>query len=165
MLVGETPAHVVAGVHRQAGVHEVLREHGVELAGSIPTQWWPEPSFRAVSDHLAQGHRPSAFICLNHRIAMGTYQACQEAGLAVPTDISVVSFDDSDLAGWLRPVLTSAAIPHFEMGRRAVEILLAPDRLPQVHRVQMTLRERSSVAAPAPRRRLHTVRRATATRP
>ena len=47
---------------------------------------------------------------------MGAYQACRDAGLAVPEDISVVSFDDSDLAGWLQPQLTSVADPAFRDG-------------------------------------------------
>ena len=84
---------------------------------------------------------------------MGAYQACQDAGLSVPEDISLVSFDDSDLASWLQPQLTSVAIPHFEMGRRAIEILLAEHRPPEVHLVPMTLRERDSIAAPQPRKR------------
>jgi LacI family transcriptional regulator len=149
VVVGETPAHVLAGVERLAGVQHVLAEQGLTLAGSIPTSWWPEPSYAAVAEFLAQGHRPSAFICLNDRIAMGTYQACHDVGLAIPDDISVVSFDDSDLASWLRPQLTSVAIPHFEMGRRAVEILLGQETPPQVHQVPMTLRERASAAPPA----------------
>ena len=115
--------------------------------------WWPEPAYIAVTEYLAAGHRPSALICLNDRIAMGAYQACQHAGLAVPEEISLVSFDDSDLAGWLRPQLTSVAIPHFEMGRRAIEILLSENRPPEVHLVPMTLRERDSIAAPLPRKR------------
>jgi LacI family transcriptional regulator len=80
---------------------------------------------------------------------MGTYQACQELGIRVPEDISVVSFDDSDLASWLRPRLSSVALPHFEMGRKAVELLLSADREPTVHRVQMPLRARSSVGPPS----------------
>jgi LacI family transcriptional regulator len=68
--------------------------------------------------------RPSALICLNDRIALGAYQALQEAGLRVPQDVSVVSFDGSDLASWLRPQLASVALPHFEMGRRVAELLV-----------------------------------------
>ena len=153
VLVGETPPNIIAAVERLAGITDVLLSQGLELAGSIPTLWWPEPAFAAVSEYLAHGHRPSALICLNDRIAMGAYQACQGAGLTVPEDVSVVSFDDSDLAGWLAPQLTSVAIPHFEMGRRAVEILLSEHRPPEVHLVPMTLRERDSIAVPSPRRR------------
>jgi LacI family transcriptional regulator len=148
VVVGEQPAHVVAAVERIAGVGDELGSAGLHLAGSIETRWWPEYSYQAVRDHLRAGHRPTAFICLNDRIAMGTYQACAEFGLAVPQDISVVSFDDSDLARWLKPQLTSVAIPHFEMGRRAVELLLTPDRPTAIERVPMPLRVRDSVAAP-----------------
>jgi LacI family transcriptional regulator len=71
----------------------------------------------------------------------------------VPQDFSVVSFDDSDLASWLRPQLTSVAIPHFELGRRAVELLLTPDRPNDVIRIPMPLRVRVSVGPPPVRRR------------
>ena len=73
---------------------------------------------------LATRARPSALICLNDRVAMGTYQALAEHGLSVPADVSVISFDGSDLAGWLRPRLATLALPFAEMGARAVEILM-----------------------------------------
>jgi LacI family transcriptional regulator len=149
VLVGERPPHVLAATERLAGVQDVLDQQGAQLAASIDTLWWPEPAYEAVRDHLRSGRRPTAFICLNDRIAMGTYQACQELGIRVPEDISVVSFDDSDLASWLRPRLSSVALPHFEMGRKAVELLLSADREPTVHRVQMPLRARSSVGPPS----------------
>ena len=153
VLVGKTPPYVMAAVERLAGISAVLRESGLEPAGSVDTRWWPNPAFEAVGAYLAKGHRPSAFICLNDRVALGAYQACQVAGLSVPQDISIVSFDDSDLAGWLQPQLTSVAIPHFEMGRRAAEILLSEDLVPKTHLVPMTLHERESVGPPSVRRR------------
>jgi LacI family transcriptional regulator len=64
----------------------------------------------------------------------------------------VVSFDDSDLASWLRPGLTSVAIPYFELGRRAVEILLAADKPTGTQRIPMPIRERDSIGPPAKRR-------------
>ena len=48
---------------------------------------------------------------------LGVYQALADRGLAIPDDVSVVSFDGSELAGWLRPTLASVALPFFEMGR------------------------------------------------
>ncbi len=153
VVVGERAPHVIAAAERLAGVEEVLRQQGTELAGSIDTIWWPEYARQAVRTYLEQGHRPTAFVCLNDRIAMGTYQAAHDMGVAVPQDLSVVSFDDSDLAGWLRPQLTSVAIPHFEMGRRAVELLLTPDRPTGVQRVPMPLRVRESVGPPPVRKR------------
>jgi LacI family transcriptional regulator len=79
---------------------------------------------------------------------MGAYQALAAHGLSVPEDVSVVSFDDSDLASWLQPQLTSVAIPHYELATRAVELVLAdPAPEPTEHRVPMPVRLRGSVRA------------------
>jgi LacI family transcriptional regulator len=153
VLVGEQPRNIYAAGERRFGVDEILEQHGARLADTIDTLWWPEPAYQAVRDYLSSGQRPTALVCLNDRIAVGAYQAAAEFGLAIPGDLSVVSFDDSDLASWLRPGLTSAAIPHFELGRRAVEILLAPDKPIGVHRIPMPLRERGSVGPPGRKRR------------
>ena len=73
---------------------------------------------------LRRPTRPTAVICMNDRLAFGAYQALAEAGLGIPQDVSVVSFDDDAIAAWLRPGLSTAALPHEQMGRRAVELLL-----------------------------------------
>lgn len=147
-LVGETPDGVYAARERRAGVEEALARAGGALAGAVECLWWPEPAYEAVREFFGSGARASALICLNDRIAFGVYQAAAEAGLAVPDDVSVVSFDDSHLASWLRPALTSVAIPHFELGRTAVELLLADVPAHDVHPVPMPVRERGSVAPP-----------------
>jgi LacI family transcriptional regulator len=58
---------------------------------------------------------------------MGAYQALAVHGLRVPDDVSVVSFDGSELAGWLRPEVTTVALPHAELGALAVHTLLGAD--------------------------------------
>ncbi len=151
-LVGETPAHVLAGVERRAGIEEELGRAGVELAGHVDTNWWPDQAFHSIRQLLDAGVRPKALICLNDRIAFGAYQALSERALSIPDDVSVVSFDDSDLASWIRPHLTSIAIPHFELGRRSVELLLDADRSNLVHRIPMPVFERESVGPPHRRR-------------
>lgn len=93
---------------------------------------------------LASGQRPTGLICLNDRLAFGSYQAMAEHGLRVPDDISVVSFDDDVVASYLRPGLTTAAIPYEEMGRRAMEMLLS-DAEAEHLLVHMPLRVRDSV--------------------
>jgi LacI family transcriptional regulator len=150
-LVGEPSPDRFADRERRRGIEETLAAAGAALAGTLACAWWPESAHAAVCALLAGGARPSALICLNDRIALGAYQALQEAGLAVPADVSVVSFDDSDLASWLRPGLTSAALPHHDLGRRAVETLLAVHSGcggARVERLPMPLRRRESVAPP-----------------
>jgi LacI family transcriptional regulator len=152
-LVGESPHHVVAATERIAGIRETLAGEGVGLAGQLECLWWPEHSYAAVSAFLAAGGRPGAFICLNDRAAFGIYQAMSDAGLRIPDDVSIVSFDDSELATWLRPQLTSIAIPHFDMGRRAVELLLDYERAADrgsatVERLPMPIHSRGSIGPP-----------------
>jgi LacI family transcriptional regulator len=75
---------------------------------------------------LARPDRPTGLFCATDRMAMGAYQACQELGLSIPGDVSIIGFDDQELvADSLRPGLTTVALPHREMGRWAVETLLA----------------------------------------
>jgi LacI family transcriptional regulator len=96
---------------------------------------------------LRTGARPGALICLNDRIAMGTYQALAEHGLTVPGDVSVISFDGSDMATWLRPRLTSLGLPFRDMGTLAVEILMSSTRrgATGISRLPLTLQEGQSV--------------------
>lgn len=152
-LVGEVTDTLRPARERHRGVTAALGEAGAELEGMIDCRWWPESAYDAVSTQLSSGEAPRALICLNDRVAFGAYQALADAGLRIPDDVSVVSFDDSELARWLRPQLTSVALPYFDMGRIAVQSVLglsqewahAPD---QEHLVAMPVRERGSIAAP-----------------
>lgn len=148
-LVGSPAQHVFAGRERLAGIGEGLAAAGTKLAGVIDCNWWPDSAYDAVSRALAAGTRPRAVICLNDRIALGAYQAIRGAGLFIPDDISVLSFDDSELAAWLRPQLTSIALPHYQLGWEAVELLLGPAKDPGVVRMPMAARLRDSVGKPA----------------
>ena len=148
-LVGNPAAHVFAGRERMAGIKESLSAAGTKLAGTIDCDWWPDSAYDAVSRAVASGVSPKALICLNDRIALGTYQALRAARLTIPDDVSVVSFDDSELAAWLRPQLTSISLPHYQIGWRAVELLLGPAQDPGVVRLAMPVRHRASVGKPA----------------
>jgi LacI family transcriptional regulator len=128
VLVGEEPTtDALAGREREQGIRARLDEAGVGLQEVVPCTWDVGPAFDAVSAWLASGGRAQGLICLNDRIAMGVYQALAEVGLRIPEDVSVVSFDNSELAGWLRPRLTSVGLPYAELGATAVGILLADD--------------------------------------
>jgi LacI family transcriptional regulator len=161
-LVGETLGTVWAAQERLEGIGAALAAAGTALAGQLPCTWWPDDAFASVTDLVHAGGRPRALICLNDRVALGAYQALQAAGLRIPEDVSVVAFDDSPLAAWLRPALTSIALPHAEMGRLAVERLLDGRAGRGVTRVAMPFRRRYSVAAPhivTPDQRLHPTRK------
>ena len=58
-------------------------------------------------------------------MAMGAYDALRELGLSIPQDVAVIGFDNQELiAPYLRPALSTMGLPHYEMGRWAVQYLL-----------------------------------------
>jgi LacI family transcriptional regulator len=124
-VVGEDPVpEAMAGPRRMAGIRAELATHGLDVGGLVRCDWSVTEGFEATSRWLAAGGRADGLVCMNDRLAMGVYQALAESGLRVPDDVSVVSFDGSALAGWLRPVLTSVELPFTELGALAVRRLL-----------------------------------------
>jgi LacI family transcriptional regulator len=154
--VRDVPQDALAGVERLTGIREVLAQAKVRLAGGrITPDWLPGYGYEATRE-LLEHDRPRALICLNDRLALGAYQALDDFALEVPGDVSVVSFDDHPIATWIRPKLTTIALPHYELGRKAVDVLFAQidrrgeDAVPEaaVHRVSMPVRRRASVGPP-----------------
>ena len=140
------PRESVTVGDRIAGIDEVLRRSRVTAVGAATgLRWEPDQGFRAVHRVLDAHPDLTALICLNDRLAFGAYQAIQERGLRIPDDISVVSFDDDEVAGYLRPGLTTARIPYEEMGREAMALVLGEDtdRRPRI--VSMPVQHRASV--------------------
>ncbi len=73
---------------------------------------------------LIEEHGVSAIFGMTDRIAGGVYDYLEEKGLVAGKDISVVGFDDQDIASYFRPGLTTARLPLYEIGRLAAELLL-----------------------------------------
>lgn len=133
---------------RLAGISAALAAHDVVPISEIDMpEWDPDHGYEAMRGLLASGRRPGAVIALNDRLAFGVYRALTEAGLRVSEDVSVVSFDDDDIALYLEPTLTTAALPYEEMGALAVRTLLDPDLTVGEQLVPMPIRVRGSVSA------------------
>jgi LacI family transcriptional regulator len=107
---------------------------------------------------LALGEPPTALFCFNDRMAMGAYRAADEFGLSIPSDLSVVGFDNVEIiAGGINPPLTTMALPYYQMGSWAANLVI--DRLSGVDREseprQLAMPghivARESVAPPRPR--------------
>ncbi|HEY3337517.1 MAG TPA: substrate-binding domain-containing protein, partial [Propionicimonas sp.] len=90
------------------------------------------PAFEAAADLLAGDRRPTGIFAFNDRMAMGVYRAAAVNGLSVPSDLSVVGFDNLEIvAEGLFPSLTTLMLPHYEMGAWAVEQLYAQIDCPE----------------------------------
>ncbi|NUS00408.1 MAG: LacI family DNA-binding transcriptional regulator, partial [Kribbellaceae bacterium] len=115
---GPTPADVppggVAAPERIQGMREVFEAAGVGISSGTLCREWLPPDGRRATSALLRRTRPRALVCFNDRLALGVYQAIEDAGLSIPADISVISFDDHPIASWIRPKLTTIALPHYE---------------------------------------------------
>ncbi len=145
-VIGDRPiGGAIAGPLRFDGIRDALSAAGARISSEIACSWAVEEAFDAVTTFLDAGHLPEALICMNDRIAMGTYQALADHGLRIPDDVSVVSFDGSTLAEWLRPAVTSVALPYADLGARAVAQLLGDRAEVGVTRVPMPVTRGRSV--------------------
>jgi LacI family transcriptional regulator len=92
---------------------------------------------------------PTAIFCFNDATAIGVYDALRTLGLSIPGDISVIGFDNQELiAAQLFPPLSTIQLPHYEMGKWAVEFLFEhnDESLPLVqHTIDCPYIERQSV--------------------
>jgi LacI family repressor for deo operon, udp, cdd, tsx, nupC, and nupG len=73
---------------------------------------------------MALPQPPTAVLCGNDEIAYGAIRSLNKQGLSVPADISVVGFDDQNMAEFYNPPLTTVNIPRHELGRRAAQELI-----------------------------------------
>ena len=80
--------------------------------------------YQLANQAMAQESRPTAIFGGNNFVAMGAIKALHNLSLDVPGDVSVVSFDDLPEFMFMKPFLTVARQPAYEMGRLAAELLL-----------------------------------------
>ncbi|SKC66918.1 LacI family DNA-binding transcriptional regulator [Plantibacter cousiniae (nom. nud.)] len=100
----------------------------------------------------AETPRPTGVFCTNDQLALGVIRGLNDGGLAVPDEVSVVGYGDLALAADGRVPLTTVEQPKDELGRVAVEILLAElgaDRAAHEH-VTRTLEPHLVVRESAP---------------
>ncbi len=66
----------------------------------------------------------TAVFCYNDTTAMGLLAACYKRGVSVPDNLSIIGFDDIDMAAYTIPPLTTIRQPRFELGQRAMHMML-----------------------------------------
>ncbi|NPV67691.1 MAG: LacI family DNA-binding transcriptional regulator [Anaerolineae bacterium] len=148
------PLHFEASQQRLIGYQQALRNHGIPFDPAlVRTGKWNEQSgYELAHELMALPQPPDAIFCASDSLAAGALDALHELGLRIPQDVAVVGFDNRYFSGYQRPPLTTVALPLYEMGSLAGELLLKaiqgepPHRV--IHRVPCTLVKRLSCGAP-----------------
>ena len=93
--------------------------------------------------------KTTAISTASDSVAFGVIKAAIERKLRIPEDVSIVGFDDVELAGLVHRPLTTIRHPKYEMGAAAIEVLLrlsaGKDRTPEHRGFGVELIERESV--------------------
>lgn len=84
-----------------------------------------ESGYRIASELLAADVRFTAIFAHNDYMAIGAMRRLQEAGVRVPEEVSIIGFDDTDMATIVTPTLTTVRKDMVEIGRKAGQLLLA----------------------------------------
>jgi LacI family transcriptional regulator len=120
------PASFRSSHERRAGFEEGLAEAGAALQPGYAVEgtYTYESAIPLGVQLLTLNPRPTAVFALNDEMAAGVLQAARQLRLKVPEDVSIVGFDDFQIASRLWPTLTTVHTPTREIGRLAAEQLL-----------------------------------------
>jgi GntR family transcriptional regulator of arabinose operon len=120
----------VPGIQRYQGYRKALATYGIEydsrLSKTNTALKWHDANhgYLLMKELIALGaDRPTAVFFFNDETALQAYVAIREAGLKIPDDISVMGFDDSDLAVLAEVPLTTMIHPKYQIGKWAAELL------------------------------------------
>ena len=112
---------------RVAGVRTTLESHGLRLsAAAVYERPYSIASGREGFRYLQElPQPPTAIVCGNDILAIGALMEARALGVAVPDQVSIVGFDNLELAANVEPPLTTVDVPATEMGERAADFLAA----------------------------------------
>lgn len=154
-FAGSNPRHRFSCA-RLAGIRLYLQEQGQDLPAQCTAQVdVEEPEAVATLEHVLfppAGPRPTAVVASDEMHAVLVRQICQEKGLRIPADLSVISFNNSIVSTIVSPKLTSIDVNARQLGieaaLQAIKHLENPDLMPSRTLVPFQLVPRESCGAP-----------------
>jgi DNA-binding LacI/PurR family transcriptional regulator len=110
--------------YRLEGYKRALREHGIEVRPEldVPGNFSLAGGAEAMAELLSVHQPPTAVFALSDEMAIGALKTIRDMNLRVPEDISVIGFDDHDMAEYVG--LTTVRQPVAHYGERAASLLL-----------------------------------------
>jgi LacI family transcriptional regulator len=135
------PAGVSTAMDRRRGFRSALHAAGLEAEAApvVAAEGYAREAGRVAMAELLAGPAFTALAVANDMLCLGVYDALDEAGLRVGSDISVTGFNDMPFVDRISPPLTTVRIQHAEMGRQGAELLLAEMAEPGVSRQDILL--------------------------
>lgn len=132
---------ISSGDRRITGYCVAFLDHGQAVDYTLfePTDFSIPGGYEACKKLIQRGSKFSAIFCINDMVAIGAMKALNEAGLRVPQDVSIVGYDDIDLAEHLTPALTTIRVNKEAIGMAGVKTLLSRSVDPQAANINIIL--------------------------
>jgi len=110
---------------RVYGYESALHKHGLDAKGRLHQFgiFNRDNGYNMTKMLIAQGNLPTGIMYANDEMAIGGLKAFKEHGIKVPSDVSVIGFDDIELAEYVQPSLTTVMQPKYERGALAAHLL------------------------------------------
>ncbi len=109
---------------RRAGFRQAMEQAGLPIEPQFQMSADGRIDGAAAAFRSLRGNLPTAVVCYNDLTAVGVMEAAKGMGLAIPEDLSVVGFDDIQVAELLTPGLTTVRQPKWELGMRSMSLIL-----------------------------------------
>lgn len=104
---------------------EEMHFRGIDYKNNLYIgEFTPQSGYMLMKKTLEDKNNITAYIVANDSMAIGAYRALSEAGLKIPKDISIISYNDNITAQFIVPALTTIKIHMEFMGETAVELLI-----------------------------------------
>lgn len=113
--------------HRWRGFRQCLRKNHISYDPSlvVQTQCTLESGKQGIKTLLSVKQIPTCVFCSNDLIALGAIAGPIEMGFSIPSDLSVVGFDDMPISSFMRPSLMTIKQPAYEMGQIGTQVVLS----------------------------------------
>ncbi len=110
---------------RMNGYLEALKKNKIERENSliIPCIGDHEENKDSIRKLLKRKNRPDGIFASVEKLAIATYEICEELKLKIPQDVKVICFSNAQTVALLNPSLTTITQPAYEMGEKAATIL------------------------------------------
>lgn len=124
LLAGRSSS--LAGAARLHGYRAALAEAGIPYDPALvrSTDFDHGEALRAARQVLDRSERPTALFAASDAQALGALEAARQLGIAVPRELSIMSFDDTQVAAMASPPLSAVRQPFRELGQEATRVLL-----------------------------------------
>lgn len=125
MITNAPPAYT-ASQDRLRGYQVALEENGIGYNEQLVRygDFREESGHQAMEQLLELAEPLTAVFVASDLVAFGAMEAIKERGLRIPQDIAIVGFDDVRLAHYVDPPLTTVRLPAYELGARAMKLVI-----------------------------------------